>query len=49
MFDAGQHGLIFSRCQRWFRSGARDQALLVLAHLRNGDTYEQLTEGFEVG
>lgn len=33
----------------WRRLSARDQALLVLAHLRNGDTYARLAAGFGVG
>jgi hypothetical protein len=34
---------------RWRRVSCRDQALLVLAHLRNGDTYQHLAEGFGIG
>ncbi|OHV20150.1 DDE endonuclease [Parafrankia soli] len=34
--------------QTWRKLPPHDQALLVLAHLRNGDTYEQLAEGFQV-
>ncbi|MCK9905355.1 transposase family protein [Frankia sp. Cpl3] len=33
----------------WRKLPARDQALLVLAHLRNGDTYTRLAEGFGIG
>ncbi len=33
----------------WRKLPAREQALLVLAHLRNGDTYERLAAGFGVG
>lgn len=33
----------------WRRLSCGRQALLVLAHLRNGDTYAQLAEGFAVG
>jgi len=36
------------RC-RWRRLTAGQQALLVLAHLRNGDTYARLAGGFGVG
>lgn len=34
---------------RWRKLSAGQQALLVLAHLRNGDTYPRLAEGFGVG
>jgi DDE superfamily endonuclease/Helix-turn-helix of DDE superfamily endonuclease len=34
---------------RWRRLSAGRQALLVLAHLRNGDTYTRLAAGFGVG
>ena len=34
---------------RWRRLEPGRQALLVLAHLRNGDTYTRLAEGFAVG
>ncbi|MFD8724373.1 transposase family protein, partial [Streptomyces sp. NPDC059629] len=34
---------------RWRRLSVGRQALLVLAHLRNGTTYAQLAAGFEVG
>jgi hypothetical protein len=34
---------------RWRKLSAGRQALLVLVHLRNGDTYARLAEGFEVG
>lgn len=34
---------------RWRRLAPDQQALLVLAHLRNGDTYARLAAGFEVG
>jgi DDE superfamily endonuclease/Helix-turn-helix of DDE superfamily endonuclease len=34
---------------RWRRLTCRDQALLVLAHLRNGDTYHRLAAGFGIG
>jgi hypothetical protein len=36
------------RC-RWRRLDAAGQALLVLAHLRNGDTFTRLAAGFGVG
>lgn len=34
---------------RWRKLSAGQQALLVLAHLRNGDTYPRLAAGFGVG
>jgi hypothetical protein len=34
---------------RWRRLDAGRQALLVLAHLRNGDTYARLAGGFGIG
>lgn len=34
---------------RWRRLDAGTQALLVLAHLRNGDTYTRLAAGFGIG
>jgi hypothetical protein len=34
---------------RWRRLDAGTQALLVLAHLRNGDTYTRLAAGFSIG
>ena len=34
---------------RWRRLDAGAQALLVLAHLRNGDTYARLAAGFAIG
>src|SRR4051812_15476089 len=34
---------------RWRRLDPGRQALLALAHLRNGDTYTRLAAGFEVG
>ncbi|GAB7051524.1 transposase family protein [Catenuloplanes indicus] len=34
---------------RWRRLTPRDQALLALAHLRNGDTYTRLAAGFGIG
>jgi DDE superfamily endonuclease/Helix-turn-helix of DDE superfamily endonuclease len=34
---------------RWRRLSSGRQALLVLAHLRNGDTYPRLAEGFDIG
>ncbi|WP_238006156.1 transposase family protein [Dactylosporangium sp. AC04546] len=37
------------RRSRWRRLDAGQQALLVLAHLRNGDTYTRLGAGFGVG
>ncbi len=37
------------RRSRWRRLDAGGQALLVLAHLRNGDTYTRLGAGFAVG
>src|SRR5437764_1381012 len=36
------------RRSRWRRLGPGRQALLVLAHLRNGDTYARLAAGFAV-
>ena len=33
----------------WRRLNPGEQALLVLAHLRNGDTYTRLAAGFRVG
>ena len=37
------------RRSRWRRLDPGRQALLALAHLRNGDTYTRLAAGFEVG
>jgi hypothetical protein len=37
------------RLGTWRKLSAREQALLVLAHLRNGDTYQRLATGFGVG
>ena len=37
------------RRSRWRRLDAGRQALLALAHLRNGDTYIRVAAGFEVG
>ena len=37
------------RRSRWRRLNLGRQALLVLAHLRNGDTYTRLAAGFEIG
>lgn len=34
---------------RWRRLDPARQALLVLAHLRNGDTYTRLAAGFGIG
>ena len=34
---------------RWRRLDPARQALLVLAHLRNGDTYSRLAAGFDIG
>ena len=34
---------------RWRRLNPNEQALLVLAHVRNGDTYTRLAAGFRVG
>jgi DDE superfamily endonuclease/Helix-turn-helix of DDE superfamily endonuclease len=34
---------------RWRKLSPGRQALLVLAHLRNGDTYPRLAEGFDIG
>jgi len=34
---------------RWYRLDSGRQALLVLAHLRNGDTYVRLAAGFDIG
>ncbi|MGZ3146567.1 transposase [Lentzea chajnantorensis] len=34
---------------RWRRLPSNRQALLVLAHLRNGDTYQRLASGFGIG
>ena len=38
-----------ARLRTWRKLPARDQALLVLAHLRNGDTYARLAAGFGIG
>lgn len=37
------------RRSRWRRLNPGRQALLVLAHLRNGDTYTRLASGFAIG
>ena len=37
------------RKSRWRRLNPGRQALLALAHLRNGDTYTCLAAGFEIG
>ncbi|GAA1009726.1 hypothetical protein Aple_022130 [Acrocarpospora pleiomorpha] len=37
------------RRSRWRKLDPAEQALLVLAHLRNGDTYARLAAGFAVG
>ncbi len=37
------------RRSRWRRLDPGRQALLALAHLRNGDTYTRLAAGFEIG
>lgn len=37
------------RKSRWRRLNPGRQALLALAHLRNGDTYTRLAAGFQVG
>jgi hypothetical protein len=37
------------RRSRWRRLDPGRQALLTLAHLRNGDTYTRLAHGFEIG
>jgi hypothetical protein len=37
------------RKSRWRRLAPGRQALLTLAHLRNGDTYTRLAAGFEIG
>jgi hypothetical protein len=37
------------RKSRWRRLNPGRQALLALAHLRNGDTYTRLAAGFEIG
>ncbi|GAA3913767.1 hypothetical protein Aau02nite_63500 [Amorphoplanes auranticolor] len=37
------------RGSRWRRLSPGRQALLALAHLRNGDTYARLAAGFEIG
>ncbi len=37
------------RKSRWRRLTPGRQALLALAHLRNGDTYTRLAAGFEIG
>ena len=38
-----------ARLRTWRKLAAHDQALLVLAHLRNGDTYQRLAAGFGLG
>lgn len=49
--DPAQH--LAARCceigTRWRRITPGRQALLVLAHLRYGDTYAQLAAGFDIG
>ncbi len=37
------------RRSHWRRLSPGRQALLVLAHLRNGDTFTRLAAGFEIG
>jgi hypothetical protein len=37
------------RRSRWYRLDSGRQALLVLAHLRNGDAYARLAAGFRIG
>ncbi|GIE70825.1 transposase family protein [Actinoplanes palleronii] len=37
------------RRSRWRRLNPGEQALLALAHLRNGDTYTRLAAGFDIG
>lgn len=37
------------RRSRWRRLDSARQALLVLAHLRNNDTYIRLAAGFSIG
>ena len=37
------------RKSRWWRLNPGRQALLALAHVRNGDTYTRLAAGFEIG
>ena len=37
------------RKSRWRRLNPGRQALLALAHLRNGDTYTRLAAGFQIG
>ena len=37
------------RLRTWRKLSACEQALLVLAHLRHGDTYARLAAGFDVG
>ncbi|WP_198170919.1 helix-turn-helix domain-containing protein, partial [Actinoplanes awajinensis] len=37
------------RRSRWRRLNPGEPALLVLAHLRNGDTYTRLAAGFDIG
>ncbi|MBE1563611.1 hypothetical protein H4W81_006390 [Nonomuraea africana] len=37
------------RRSRWRKLDPAQQALLVLAHLRNGDTYARLASGFAIG
>jgi len=37
------------RRSRWRRLEPGQQALLALAHLRNGDTYTRLAAGFQIG
>ncbi len=46
--DLIRHEPGLRRC-RWSRLDPCRQSLLVLAHLRNGDTYRRLVAGFGVG
>ncbi len=46
--DLIRHQRSQRRC-RWRRLDSGRQALLVLAHLRNGDTYTRLAAGFGIG
>src|SRR5512135_755747 len=48
-FLAGLRQAHRERLRTWRKLSAREQALRVLAHLRNGDTSARLAAGFDVG